>query len=102
MCQKVSIINNKQTEAVCLCVCVHMYVFLLTSCIAIKQEGVLELEVQVFGDRLGKVLHAESVHNSETMSGRRQPEIHRMSHMSYCSKVISCAMVNYKDRWTKK
>lgn len=54
-----------------------MSVFLLTSCIAVKEEGVLELEVQVFGDWLCQVLHIESVHNGETMPGRCQSEIHR-------------------------
>lgn len=53
-----------------ICVC-HF----LTSCIAIKQEGVLELEVQVFSDWLGQVLYAESVHDGKTMSGGSQPTI---------------------------
>lgn len=46
----------------------------LTACIAVQQKRVLELEVQVFGDWLCQVLHAESVHNGETMSGRCQSE----------------------------
>lgn len=50
---------------------------LLTSCIAVKQEGVLELKVQVFGDWFRQVLHAESVHNGETMPGRCQSDTRR-------------------------
>ncbi len=50
-------------------------VFLLTSSIAVKQEGVLELEVQVFGDWLCQVLHTESVHNGEAVPGRGQSEM---------------------------
>lgn len=50
---------------------------LLTSCIAVKQKWVLELEVQVFGDWLCQVLHTESVHNGETMPGRCQSEMQR-------------------------
>lgn len=46
----------------------------LTACITVQQKRVLELEVQVFGDWLCQVLHAESVHNGETMSRRCQSE----------------------------
>lgn len=56
----------------CVAVC-----HLLTSCIAVKQKWVLKLKVQVFGDWLCQVLHTESVHNGETMSGRCQPEMQR-------------------------
>lgn len=49
--------------------------FLLTSCVAVKQERVLELEVQVFGEWLCQILHAEPVHNGKTMPRRGQPEI---------------------------
>lgn len=44
----------------------------LTPCIPVKQKRMLELEVQVFGDWLCQVLHTESIHNGETMSGRCQ------------------------------
>lgn len=46
----------------------------LTPCVAVEQEGVLELEVQFFGDGLGQVLHAESVHDGEAVCGRCQPK----------------------------
>lgn len=59
-----------------MCLCI----FLLTSSIAVKQEGVLELEVQVFGDWLCQVLHTESVHNGEAMPGRCQSETHRKTY----------------------
>ena len=56
-----------------------MYLHLcpLTSRIAVQQEGMLELEVQVFGDWLCQILHIEPVHDGETMSGRCQSKIRR-------------------------
>lgn len=65
--------NNQWALEVCLCL--HLWV--LTSCVAVQQEGVLELEVQVFCDWLCQVLHAESIHYGETMPGRCQPETQR-------------------------
>ena len=46
----------------------------LTAGIPVEQEGVLQLEVQVLGDGLGEVLHAQAVHDGEAVSGRGQPE----------------------------
>lgn len=40
---------------------------ILTVAVPIKQEGILQLELQIFVYRLHQVLSAESVHNSEAM-----------------------------------
>lgn len=45
----------------------------LTAGVPVEQEGVLQLEVQVLGDWLSQVLHAEPVHDGEAMSGGGQP-----------------------------
>lgn len=44
----------------------------LTSGIEVKQERMLQLEIQVFGNWLCQVLHTEPVHDGETMSWRCQ------------------------------
>lgn len=49
----------------------HEYKF-LTSGIEVKQERMLQLEIQVFGNWLCQVLHTEPVHDGETMSWRCQ------------------------------
>lgn len=50
----------------------QMKVCFLTSGIAVKEERMLQLEIQVFGNWLCQILHTEPVHDGETMSGRCQ------------------------------
>lgn len=58
-------------------VCVLCGFLLLTSGVAVKQERVLQLKVQVFGDGLGQVFHTESVHDGKAVPGGCQPETNR-------------------------
>lgn len=53
---------------------VSVWVF-LTSGIAVKQKGMLKLEVQVFGDWFCQILHTKPVHDGETMPRRCQSKM---------------------------
>ena len=48
----------------------------LTGMVSVKEEGTLELEVEVFGDGLHQVIHAESVHDGEPILGVGLPLVH--------------------------
>ena len=48
----------------------------LTGMVSVKEEGTLELEVEVFGDGLHQVVHAESVHDGEPVLGVGLPLVH--------------------------
>ena len=44
--------------------------------VSVKEEGTLELEVEVFGDGLHQVVHTESVHDGEPVLGVGLPLVH--------------------------
>lgn len=46
---------------------------ILTVAVPVEQEGILQLELQVFVDRLHQVLCAQSVHDGEAMARRGRP-----------------------------
>lgn len=46
---------------------------ILTVAVPVEQEGILQLELQVFVDRLHQVLCAQSVHDGEAMVRRGRP-----------------------------
>lgn len=46
---------------------------ILTVAVPVKQEGILQLELQVFVDRLHQVLCAQTIHDGEAMVRRGRP-----------------------------
>ena len=48
----------------------------LTGMVSVQEEGTLELEVEVLGDWLYQVVHAESVHDCEPVLGVGLPLVH--------------------------
>lgn len=58
-------------------ICCFLFYKILTVAVPIEQEGILQLELQIFVDRLHQVLCAESVHNSEAMARRGRPWMNR-------------------------
>jgi hypothetical protein len=68
------------------CVCASVYLracvyeahAVLTACIAVEEEWVLELEVQLLCDWFCQVLHTQPVHDGEAMPRRCQSKGYTM------------------------
>ena len=54
---------------------VLLFYELLTVAVPVEQEGILQLELQVFVDRLYQVLCAKSVHDGEAMVRGGRPQM---------------------------